>query len=245
MCISVYHVCDNITHCDDGSDEWKFCSCYKQRKGVCLDTGDCIENHVVCDGRKDCGDGSDELFCDRKFRTTTDFIYASSWSSSSEATSNAIYTHNQNAVDYSTSNSQSTADVMKDSPTPTETTSTTPTTIDVTSTTPATIETTVLTTEYISVGYPDFPMEFLTSKNPKFKGLKSLAQVVDVRLRVYPKFQGVEKGQDAVLQCRDEGFERSEVYWRRLDGKKLPSSSKQVSFVSFVLFIFLLQFCFY
>ena len=46
------------------------------------------------------------------------------------------------------------------------------------------------------------------------------AKAVD--LKIYPKTQVVYRGGDIVVQCRDEGNLRAEVYWARLDGKPLP-----------------------
>ena len=44
---------------------------------------------------------------------------------------------------------------------------------------------------------------------------------------MYPATQSVEVGQDAVVQCRDEGDLRTEVIWHRADLSPLPASSLQ------------------
>ena len=41
-------------------------------------------------------------------------------------------------------------------------------------------------------------------------------------MRIYPKSQVVYRGGDIVIQCRDEGDVRADVYWARLDGNTLP-----------------------
>jgi hypothetical protein len=54
--------------------------------------------------------------------------------------------------------------------------------------------------------------------------IKETAQVNhegDYRVRVYPESQWVYEGNDAVLQCRDEGDLRAAVAWKRNDGKNM------------------------
>lgn len=102
--------------------------------------------------------------------------------------------------------------------------------------------------KYSTPRYPDFPMNFLTTYKPKFKGLEALpltrernkndiqylisnvatAPPPDVNVRVYPKQQTIVEGQDAILQCRDEGTSRTSVIWKRMDNKPLPRRSKEV-----------------
>ena len=48
-----------------------------------------------------------------------------------------------------------------------------------------------------------------------------------VSVQVYPKSQALVAGYDAVLQCRDEGQLRGEVFWQRGGGRQLPTDSSQ------------------
>ena len=80
--------------------------------------------------------------------------------------------------------------------------------------------------------YPDFPIEFL---DPSFKSLRPMSltkfknsSLPDVKVAVYPKFQIINRGQDAIMQCRDEGETRSSVVWRRKNHSHLPKASKEV-----------------
>ena len=58
-------------------------------------------------------------------------------------------------------------------------------------------------------------------RRPKFRPFVTRhAKTID--LRIYPKSQVVYRGGDIVIQCRDEGNLRADVYWARLDGKPLP-----------------------
>ena len=110
------------------------------------------------------------------------------------------------------------------------------------------------TDEQTSPKYPDFPLEYLTSPRPNFGGLQALAlrkapkqekvqyfssktgtiPPPEVNVRVYPQFQGVVEGQIAIIQCRDEGSERSKVVWSRTGNKTLPTQSSQASFISVI-----------
>ena len=48
-----------------------------------------------------------------------------------------------------------------------------------------------------------------------------------VSVQTYPRSQTLLVGYDAVLQCRDEGQLRSEVFWQRGGGRQLPSKATQ------------------
>lgn len=54
-CIDKNHLCDNLVHCDDASDELS-CSC-RERVG----------QFRTCDGYWDCPNGEDELGCFGKY----------------------------------------------------------------------------------------------------------------------------------------------------------------------------------
>ena len=105
--------------------------------------------------------------------------------------------------------------------------------------------------EYSTQRYPDFPINFLTPHKSKssFKGIEAMsltreentndvrymtsntaaiASPLEVNVRVYPEQQTLTEGQDAIIQCRDEGVTRTSVIWRRVDNKPLPRRSKEV-----------------
>ena len=48
-----------------------------------------------------------------------------------------------------------------------------------------------------------------------------------VSVQTYPLSQTLLVGYDAVLQCRDEGQLRREVFWQREGGRNLPSHATQ------------------
>ena len=48
-----------------------------------------------------------------------------------------------------------------------------------------------------------------------------------VSVQTYPRTQTLLVGYDAVLQCRDEGRLRKEVFWQREGGRQLPPHSSQ------------------
>ena len=48
-----------------------------------------------------------------------------------------------------------------------------------------------------------------------------------VSVQTYPRHQTLLVGYDAVLQCRDEGLLRREVFWQRRGGRQLPSKATQ------------------
>ena len=93
--------------------------------------------------------------------------------------------------------------------------------------------------------YPDFPLEMPPSQRDKFLGFKPLsltkntkkplkpaaslteAGLSAVRVMVYPARQTVLAGQDAVVQCRDEGDLRTRVSWHRSGARQLPVNSRQ------------------
>ncbi|CAG9792905.1 unnamed protein product [Diatraea saccharalis] len=64
-CIPFEWMCNNVTECDDGSDE-EDCTIMPEPdknatcKGFACDGGRCISNLWICDGRYDCDDRSDE-----------------------------------------------------------------------------------------------------------------------------------------------------------------------------------------
>ncbi|XP_043066692.1 low-density lipoprotein receptor-related protein 1 isoform X1 [Drosophila bipectinata] len=66
-CIPMELTCDNVTHCADGSDEWRSYCIFRE----CPETHFMCQNHRcipkehICDGHQQCGDGSDEapLLC--------------------------------------------------------------------------------------------------------------------------------------------------------------------------------------
>lgn len=61
-CIPMELTCDNVTHCADGSDEWRSYCIFRE----CPETHFMCQNHRcipkenMCDGQHQCGDGSDE-----------------------------------------------------------------------------------------------------------------------------------------------------------------------------------------
>ena len=55
----------------------------------------------------------------------------------------------------------------------------------------------------------------------------NLVETPRFQVKVYPKTQSVYKNSDVVIQCRDEGFSRSEVKWVRLDGGPMPKHTRQ------------------
>ena len=48
-----------------------------------------------------------------------------------------------------------------------------------------------------------------------------------VSVQTYPRTQTLLVGYDAVLQCRDEGILRRDVFWQREGGRQLPAHSSQ------------------
>jgi len=46
-----------------------------------------------------------------------------------------------------------------------------------------------------------------------------------VSVRAYPGTQTVLEGHDVVIQCRDEGRMRRDVYWTREGGRALPKTA--------------------
>ena len=48
-----------------------------------------------------------------------------------------------------------------------------------------------------------------------------------VSVQTYPRRQTVLRGQDVVIQCRDEGSQRRDVFWQREEGRQLPYHSTQ------------------
>ena len=103
--------------------------------------------------------------------------------------------------------------------------------------------------EHSTQRYPDFPINLLTPYKSNFKGIEAMsltreentkdvrymtsntaaiASPPEVNVRVYPEQQTLTEGQDAIIQCRDEGVTRTPVIWRRVDNKPLPRRSKEV-----------------
>ena len=62
-CIPTRYVCDEITDCEDGSDE-EILPCPSCPEAQCKSGGKCIHYSWQCDQIPDCKDGSDEQFCD-------------------------------------------------------------------------------------------------------------------------------------------------------------------------------------
>ena len=275
-CIDKSQVCDNVTQCQDASDEWDHCHCYIRKMGVCQDTGECLPRFRICDGTKDCKDGSDEMHCQKNWRRDNNFWYTSSSATYFE-TSSSSYSETGASEESSQSptfDAQSTDPSSYYLTSAKEETSNFPpfsseaTTID--NTARVVLESTADNVEiryasddatnyvskadtYSTPRYPDFPMQFLTSSRPKFGGFQpmslkrekdeksrfqnqtSVTSTVpdpDVRVKVYPRFQRVRSGQDAIIQCRDEGVERTSVMWKRAKNRPLPKASKEVCIIS-------------
>ena len=246
-------MCDSITQCEDGSDEWLHCHCFKMDMGHCEDTGDCVMRQRICDGVQDCSDGSDERHCARRFRTTTQPYMESSlnvWS----ASQNEIPSPNERSSQKK-NDATSTKEFIDELDYPFKISSNPSENIESTNIhTQTSFQETDTTNDadakYSTPRYPDFPMNFLTTYKPKFKGLEALpltrernnniqyfvsnvatATPPEVNVRVYPNQQTIVEGQDAILQCRDEGPSRTSVIWKRMDNKPLPRRSKEVNLI--------------
>ena len=252
-CIDKSQVCDNVTQCEDASDEWDNCHCYINQMGVCQDTGECLQRFRICDGTKDCKDGSDEIHCLKPWRTDNNFWYTSSTSSYYETSteesskSSAFSSYVSSFTEPSAMELENTLEVDKKS------------TRENSETGYASDDATNYVSKediYTTPRYPDFPMEFLTSSRPKFGGFQPMSlkreqdikkelqyqisvassePTPNVRVKVYPRFQRVRPGQDAIIQCRDEGLERTSVKWKRANSRPLPRASKEVSNIKHVI----------
>ena len=221
--------------------------------GHCEDTGDCVMRQRICDGVQDCSDGSDERHCARKFRSTVQPYMESSinvWSTSqNEITSTYESNSQSDPTQYDDSSTRELIDEedypVKISSNPSEKIEST--NINTQTSFQETDTTNDVDAKYSTPRYPDFPMNFLTSYKPKFKGLEALpltrernnevqyfvsneatVSPPEVNVKVYPKQQTIVEGQDAILQCRDEGPSRTSVVWKRKDNKPLPRRSKEV-----------------
>ena len=208
-CIGRPGLCDNRTDCGDGSDEWPHCHCHSRGLASCPLSGQCLPFHSLCDGKEDCEDGSDELNCTSKLASTT---------LGETQTTTSSYEEVEKVTTFPSDSYES------------------------------------------PEKYPDFPTEMVPAHSNKFLGFKplsltnntrkpqkseaSLAEeragpevepaeapvLSPVRVRVYPARQTVMAGQDAVVQCRDEGDLRTRVGWARAgagQAGQLPVNSRQ------------------
>ena len=213
-CIERAGLCDNTTDCGDGSDEWPHCHCHTLGLANCHHSAHCLPSRQFCDGKADCEDGSDELNCQDKLTTSTVTTVGQpqTTTTSYEATVERVTKTSSSSSDDSESSEK-----YPDYP-----------------------------IEMISSHREKFldfkPLSLTKNTQKPLKTLTSEASLTTteregnsnevepaggVRVRVYPARQTVVAGQDAVIQCRDEGELRTRVVWLRRGGSQLPVNSRQ------------------
>ena len=212
-CIKQNNVCDDTLDCDDGSDEPEHCHCHLQGEFSCESSGKCIKRHKVCDGTNDCLDKSDEQGCDEKLPRTSyvnKFLGTTPLLVLRVNTTDSSPPYFSQYKEYSNEGKYERKEVSKFLH-------------------PNSVLYSAPRNNYLELTTPYQTKTTGSSKQNLLKKAQEMKipKKYSVRVQTYPRRQTVLRGQDVVIQCRDEGSQRRHVFWQREGRRQLPNHSTQ------------------
>ena len=212
-CIKQNNVCDDTLDCDDGSDEPEHCHCHLQGEFSCESSGKCIKRHKVCDGTNDCLDKSDEKGCDEKLPRTSyenKFLGTTPLLVLRVNTTDSSPPYFSQYKEYSNEGKYERKEVSKFLH-------------------PNSVLYSAPRSNYLELTTPYQTKTTGSSKQNLLKKAQEMKipKKYSVSVQTYPRRQTVLRGQDVVIQCRDEGSQRRHVFWQREGRRQLPNHSTQ------------------